>query len=208
MKKLTAILCAAAMTLGMVSTAFANPSIADLNQPEEQVTVAPESAEIIPEGKRLVVQEADVENYEKEDVVEVVKRLNDEKEMITMEEMMDILKVMEDENGDPIEEIKTNKDNVINPLEYEPITKFADLVLTDGTTVEYDIDGEIKGIKATVKAEAAKDAEKEDLLIMQIDPKTGDVYFIEVEDYDPETGEITATFACLGPFTILEKIAE
>ena len=62
-------------------------------------------------------------------------------------------------------------------------------------------------VKVTLTLEALKEADVENLLIMQIDPKTGEVFFIEIaaEDFDPVTGEITVAFPCLGPFTVLEK---
>ena len=40
---------------------------------------------------------------------------------------------------------------------------------------------------------------KEDLLLMQVDATTGKVYFMPIEEFDPVTGEITATFPTLGP---------
>ena len=106
--------------------------------------------------------------------------------------------------------VKTqNTEKEVNPLDYDFITRFADVVLTDGTNVMYDDNGNVVSAKVTFKSEAVKGAKAENLLIMQIDPKTGKVYFIEIlpEDFDPETGEITVTFPCLGPFTILEKTA-
>ena len=54
-----------------------------------------------------------------------------------------------------------------------------------------------------MKVEPAKDLKLENLAIMQIDPFTADPYFIELDDYVAETGEITATFPCLGPIMIL-----
>ncbi|MDO5541623.1 MAG: hypothetical protein Q4F83_16440 [Eubacteriales bacterium] len=202
MKKFAAILCAAVMSLGMVSSVMANPSIQDATIEKQDVVVAEETAQIIPEGKKLVVMEAAPDKYESKEAAEVVTKLNDPKTTITMKEMLDILKV------DTTKEIKTESGNVINPSEYEPISKFADLVLTDGTTVEYDINGEVKAVKATVKAEALKDVKDiKDCVLMQIDPKAGEVYFIESdeESYVPETGEVTVTFPCLGPFCVLEK---
>lgn len=200
MKKFTAVLCAAAMTLGLSATAFANPSITTV-APEE-VKVSAETAAIIPEGKKLAVQEAAPENYENKEVADVVTKLNDDTVKITTSEILETLKV------DLTQEIKTTSDNVIDPTEYEPITKFADLVITDGMTVEYDINGEVKEVTATVTVEALKDVtDVENYVIMLIDPKTGEVYFIEIteEDLDPETGELTVTFPCLGAFTLMQK---
>lgn len=199
MKKLAGILCAAAMSLSMVCTAFANPSIAEVTLEAQDAVVAEETAAIIPEGKKLVVKEAAPANYESKEAADVVTKLNDPAVKITVKEMLDTLKV------DTTKEIKTESGNVIDPTKYEPITKFADLVLSDDTTVEYDFDGEVK---ATVKVEALKDVKDiKNIVLMKIDPKTGKVYFIEIdeEDYNPETGEITVTFPCLGPFTVLEN---
>ena len=205
MKKLTAIICAAALSLSTVCVAFANPSISEVTIQTQDVKVDTETAKIIPEGMKLIVTEAKPESYVSKEAAEVVTKLNDSKEVITTKEILEILKV------DTTQEIKTESGTVIKPEEYEPITKFADLVISDGVTVEYDINGEVKAVKATIEVEALKDVEDiNNILLMQIDPKNGDVYFIEIEeeDYVPETGEITVTFPCLGPFTVMEKPAE
>lgn len=199
MRKLAALLVAGVMTLGMTMTAFANPSISTVAT--EQVEVSAESAALIPAGKKVVVKEAAPDNYESKEAAEVVTKVNDDATKITMKEMLTILKV------DTAAEIKTDKGTVIDPTAYEPITKFADLAITDGTSVEYDVNGEVVSVKVTLTLEALKEADVENLLIMQIDPKTGEVFFIEIdaEDFDPVTGEITVAFPCLGPFTVLEK---
>lgn len=199
MKKLTGVICAAAVTLGMMTSVFANPSISTVSYDPESVTA--EAQDSIPDGMKVEVQEPDTTRYGNKETAEVVDSLNSEDKKITMEEAMDKL------NVDPAKVKTENTDKEINPLDYDFITKFADLVLTDGTNVKYDNDGNAVSAKVTFKAEAAKGAKAENLLIMQIDPKNGKVYFIEIlpEDFDPETGEITVTFPCLGPFTILEK---
>ena len=119
-----------------------------------------------------------------------------------MTEMLSILKV-------DVSAAKTESGKEIDLTKYEPITKFADLVATDGTSVEYDINGEVISVEATITLDAVKDAEAENLMIMQLNPKTGDVHFIEFEEdkFDAETGEVTVTFPCMGPFTVLEKAA-
>lgn len=199
MKKLTALLCTAAMTLGMATSAFANPSISTVAT--ENVTVSAETAAIIPEGKTLEVREADPAGYANSAVAEAVTKLNDAAQTVTVADILTLL------NVDTTAEIKSVSGTVIDPTVYEPLTKFADLVITDGVSVEYDINGEVAAVKLTITLEAVKDAVAENLLIMQMDPTTGEVYFIEIdeEDFNPETGEITVTFPCLGPFTVLEK---
>ena len=41
---------------------------------------------------------------------------------------------------------------------------------------------------------------------MQVDATTGKVYFMPIEEFDPVTGEITATFPTLGPIALLKKV--
>ena len=41
---------------------------------------------------------------------------------------------------------------------------------------------------------------------MQVDATTGKVYFMPIEELDPVTGEITATFPTLGPIALLKKV--
>ena len=46
--------------------------------------------------------------------------------------------------------------------------------------------------------------DKDDLVIMEVNPNDGSVSFIELTDYDSETGEITANFDNLGGITLLK----
>lgn len=205
MKKLTAIVCAAALSLSMATVAFANPSINEVTIEAQEVVVDAATAAKLPTGTQLVVQEAQPENYKSEEAKEVVTRLNDPKQSVTTKEILEILKV------DTTKEIKTQSGNPIKPEQYEPITKFADIALQDGTEVKYDINGKVESVKTTIKIEALKEVKDiKNIVLMQINPETGEVYFIEIDEefYDPETGEITVEFPCLGPFTVMEKPAE
>ena len=49
--------------------------------------------------------------------------------------------------------------------------------------------------------------EKQELVAYRVkkNPETEEVYFIELKDFDPATGEITAEFPCLGPIIVLTK---
>ena len=80
------------------------------------------------------------------------------------------------------------------------------MTISDGAEVAYDVDGNVLSVEATITLEAVIGANAEDLLIMQMDPTTGEVYFIEIdaENFNAQTGEITVTFPCMGPFTVLE----
>lgn len=189
MKRLTAFICAAAMTLGMTMTAAAAPSIGSLI-PEAPTVVSGN----IPEGYSLAVQEANTANYTNATVASVVDRFNDDTVVLSVAEALTELGV------DTTAPVTTESGLVVDITACEALTPFVDLAISDGTNVEYTVDGEIT---ATLVVEVAKDLTAEDLLLMQVNPETGDVYFIEVEEYDPATGSITATFPCLGPFTVL-----
>lgn len=197
MKRLVAILCTAATVFTMAVSAMAAPSIGQFEFGDAKVDMEGTTA-TIPEGMTVAVQESNPDSYKSEKAKDFVKLANGD-EPVTME---DLLKTVD---LDIKEKVKTTDDKEVDLSEYDPITTTGDLVLTDGENVEYTSDGKIK---ATVKVEVAEDAKKENLLIMQVDPETGDVYFIEVDDFDPKTGEITAVFPILGPFIILEKTAE
>lgn len=198
--------CAAALSVSMAMTAVAAPSIGQLI-PEAPEVVSGE----IPTGYYLAVQNVDTTKYEVKTVADIVEKFNldDTDPAYVPVSVADILEALKDyqpkaegqDESQPVE-YKTTSDNPIVPTDYESITPFVDLVLTDGTDVEYTNDGKIK---ATVKVEVAKDLKAEDLVLMQIDPATGEIYFIEIDEYDPETGALTAEFPVLGPFMVLEK---
>lgn len=196
MKKLTTGICAAMLSVSMAVTALAAPSIGELI-PEAPAVVSGE----IPENEWLIVQNVDTEQYSDEKVADVVTKFNADKEEDKdgIEKPVDVLKALD---VDLTQEIKTNKDNVIDPEEYDALMPFADLAITDGVNVTYKANGKIE---ASFKLEVAKDLKQEDLVIMMVDPETGEVYFIEIDEYDPETGEITAEFPCLGPFLVMTK---
>ena len=211
MKKFTAMICAAAMSLGMAFTAVAAPSIGQLI-PEAPVLVAGE----LPEGYELAVQNADTSAYEVKDVADIVEKFNKDEDdpdyvLVTIQDVMDALakyQVTDETESEAQSEgsektgIFTTKGNPVDPSEYEPLMPFVDLVITNGVDVRYDLENPVT---AKMKVEVVKKFAKEDLLLMQVDPFTGRYYFIELDECDAETGEITAEFPCLGPFTVLAK---
>lgn len=201
MKKLVAFVCAAVMSLGLVSTAVANPSITEVVEPEVVVTGGTGT---VAEGLTISVQEADPEKYANEKVAEVVTAVNDEEELITLEEMAEILEVKE-------EHLITNKENEVKLDEYSLIAKFMDLA-TDVEDAKFEMTEEGTLI-VEIQTDLLKDIDVEDLedyLIMFIDQETGEVKFIELEKdtFDPETGKLEVEFPGLGVFTILQKTAE
>lgn len=196
MKKLTAMICAAVMTFSLSVAAIAAPSIGELIPEAPSVKAG---AEYIPEGYTVAVQNVQTENYKNETVKDAVEAFNAENSTVTIQDTMKALGV------DVTKENKTTDDTVVDLAEYKALMPaFADLVLTKDNEVLYELTEDGK-IEVSFKLELSKELNKDDLLIMQVDPDTGDVYFIEVKDFDPETGEITAEFPCLGPIIVLTK---
>lgn len=182
----------AAVTIAASSSVYAAPSIGQ---------IIPEAPKVI-EGnlsgnQQLIVKDVDTGAYKDQTVADVVTKVNDDNTKITMNEVLKELEV------DTTEPVKTNTNKVVNPSLYEPITPFVDLVIKEDDKITYESTGEIK---TTITIEAAKDVNKKDVLLMQIDPTTGKVSFIAVEKLDKKTGEVTATFDTLGPVALVEKV--
>lgn len=97
----------------------------------------------------------------------------------------------------------TNKDNVILPQQYEALTGFVDLAIEDLDNISYDMDGKVQ---VTFTCELTVDMDEEDIVLLTVDQETRAKKYLELDDFDPKTGEITVTFENLGPFTILTKV--
>ena len=97
----------------------------------------------------------------------------------------------------------TNKDNVILPQQYEALTGFVDLAIEDLDNISYDMDG---NVQVTFTCELTVDMDEEDIVLLTIDQETRAKKYLELDDFDPKTGEITVTFENLGPFTVLTKV--
>lgn len=98
---------------------------------------------------------------------------------------------------------KTNKDNEILPQQYEALTSFVDLAIEDLDKISYDMDG---NAQVSFTCEATVDMDEEDIVIMTVDPETKEKKYLELDAFDPKTGELTVTFENLGPFTVLTKV--
>ncbi|WP_373218947.1 hypothetical protein [Ruminococcus sp. 5_1_39BFAA] len=192
MKKRFVSILLAAMTISMSVTAYAAPSISQLI-PEAPTVISG----AVNSGEQLIVQNANTDAYTNKTVAETVKKVNDENTKTTMKEILADLQV------DTKTVVLTENKKLVNPTLYEPVTPFVDLVLKKEDEIKYQSTGEIK---ASITIEAAKDMNKKDALIMQIDPNTGKVHFIAIEELNKATGEVTATFPTLGPIALLEKV--
>lgn len=192
MKKLVASILTMIMLATLTCTSLAAPSISQIIPENPQVVTGN-----LKEEEELIVQNANPDAYENKTVAEVITWANDENTIATIKEVLIKLGV------DPEQEFKTESGEIVNPTLYEQLIPFVDLVLKVGDIVKYKMEGELK---AKVVIEAAKGMDLGDLLLMQIDPTTGKVYFIVPEKINSATGEIIATFPTLGPVTLLKPM--
>ena len=107
MKRLTAFICAAAMTIGMTMTAAAAPSIGSLI-PEAPTVVSGN----IPTGYTLSVQDADTSSYTNTTVVTVVDQFNDDTVTMSVADALTALGV------DTAAEIRTQNGVVVDVTAY------------------------------------------------------------------------------------------
>lgn len=192
MKRKAAAALLAALTLSMAMNVWAAPSISQIIPENPQVVSG-----TLTGSQQLAVQNADPSAYADKTVADTVTWANDDNTVATIKEILTRLGL------DTKAEFKDIFGNKVNPTLYEQLTPFVDLVIKEGNNVSYASNGQIK---AKITVEAAKEMKKEDLLLMQVDATTGKVYFMPIEEFDPVTGEITATFPTLGPITLLKKV--
>lgn len=229
MKKIAGIICASVTAMSMALTAAAAPSIGDMIPQIKDNGVL---SGVIEDGWKLVIQKVSTPEYENSDVADIIEQFNDDEneDVLTIQQVFDAFKDLEvnqevDEDGNELP-WTTNKDNEIEIEDYEAVTPFVDLVLTNDeeTALSYETED---GYLVLGRLEAVKDLDHEDLLIMQIDQKTGQIHFLELEEpedesgaetdelqalvnalrdeYEPEEGDFIADYPCLGPFAILTR---
>lgn len=96
----------------------------------------------------------------------------------------------------------TNNGTEINLNDYKAMFAMADMLVDDSKALQIKETGEFK---LTMTIDALKDMNAEDLLFVTTNPDDGTISFIEPDQFDAETGTITATFNHVGPFTIATK---
>lgn len=191
MKKLVAALCAAALLLTMIVPALANPSISDLSESVKEITPKTE----LSEGKSILVLPADVTRYENAGVQGVVSSVNDGEEVATFADVISAL----------------NANVAINPEDYDFITAFSDVILSDGETLSFTDEGNVVAADVKMDVDVLKDVDANDLgdyAVVLIDPANGavDLLTLDAETFAPETGEITVSFPHLGTFALIQKV--
>lgn len=179
MKKKVMLGVIAAMVVSMSATVFAGPSIGQIIPEEPQIV-----STNVPEGAKLVVSTIDV---------------TDEKTLdnyTSNETVKTLLKTVNDE--------ETKSGEKVDLTEYKFTTPFIDIAEQIGDQITYKTNGDLE---VKVKIDAAKEKKAEDLLLMLVDPETGKVVFITIDEIDPVTGELKVTLPFLGAITLLDKSA-
>ena len=177
------------------------------------------------EGEAIVVKDQGRVEYENKDVETVVKAFNEkfstfeihvskdgeEKTYVsTAKSLADFVKDLKEalanagvEAEDTEEEaVVTNKGTEIDLSDYNAMFAMADMLVDDSKAFQIKETGEFK---LTMTIDALKDMNVEDLLFVTTNPEDGTISFIEPDEFDAETGTITATFDHVGPFTIATK---
>jgi hypothetical protein len=177
-------------------------SIADLLQ--DVFFTAPAAPTLVSgtleKDETLVLTNADTDRYESVLVQNLVKKFNSSKQEYTLADALEALSV------DTEEEIVTNKETSIQLDDYQALSYFLDLAIEkDNDEEDSDVYFGEEEYTVTIAIEAVKGQESEDLLIMLVNPSTEEVYWIEPNSVDPETGEVELTVPCLGTITVLTK---
>lgn len=206
MKKKVMLGVIAAMVVSMSATVFAAPSIGQIIPEDPEIVTS-----TLSEDWKLRVKTIDgtdekaLDAYTKvEPLKSILKKVNDEKNKPTVEQIEEELKELKVED---IHNVETKSGEKIDLTEYKFTTQFVDLAAVLGDEVEYTPEGEIE---VKIAFEAAKDKKAEDLVIMLVNPETSEIVFITLgeDDLDPKTGEIKVKLPFLGAITILDKSAE
>ena len=104
---------------------------------------------------------------------------------------------------DTSKEMKTNDGNVLDINEYEALGSLFEIYLTNSQNDrKYDLNGTTTIL---LTCESAKALNQDDLLILCIEEGSDKISFIELKDFDPETGEITIELSKLGVMGVLCK---
>jgi hypothetical protein len=176
-------------------TAYAAASISQII-PENPTVVSGN----LEEGERLVVQNANTSLYTNQKVAETVEWVNNEDTVATVKEILTRLDVDTKTN---VQVSGASGKKTVNPTLYEQLTPFVDLAIQSEDEIKYTSSG---SVKASITIEAAKNTKKKEIMIMQIDPTDGKVYFVAVDKLNSKTGEITAEFPTLGPISLIQAV--
>ena len=182
----------ASASLMMATPVMAAPSIGQLVPSGIQLITG---GTALPKNTALTLQDANTNQYLSSTVKSGVDKFNDDDSITSVSDFLNNI------DATQTDVVSTNNGKTLDVSNLEALMPVVDLVATDGSNSYYDING---NIQTSFKTELAKDMDKDDLVIMEVNPNDGSVSFIEPTDYNSETGEITANFDSLGGITLLK----
>lgn len=235
MKKILALFCIAAMLMAV--PALAAPSISDANgikvvsadvviEDDNDNDGVSDSGAATPEKEKfdegwyvavLPLSDETLALYKNDAVKAAVQSVNlDDENPVTVADVAGNLVLDAEENDvtkvklagqEEAEEPKT-----VDLNEYDFVTGFSDLVLTNGTDVILSGADEAISIEAKMELEALKGVKPEDLgdyLLMFVNTESGEVSLVELDPakFDSEKGQIDVTCPFFGAFALLQKTA-
>lgn len=210
-KILTICICVAvvfSMCLGTAATAFGKKSITRHDK-KPRVVVDDRTGGTgtggtggIP-GNPAVITEPDKSRYENEDLKNVIDeaKLND----ITPSDIFDLIPQKNPDKQNPREFPVEGSENLkVNLKLYERITELLDIgVLKDG---KFSFKMDKDSVTVTIQADAVIGLKDSDFLMMLMDPKTGEIYLLTPQDFDPKTGTFKVKLPIFGTFTLIKKL--
>lgn len=177
-----------ALMCGMTSV-YAAKSI---NDDTRDVVVVDGGGTDLPSGIAVIVDNLDYGKIDNPTVSDVVKKVN-QGDGETPAEVADLIDQQKPGKQDP-EVFPTTDGYNVNLKLYDFITQFNNIEIS-GTDQE-----------VTIRVPAATQLKATDIMVMYIDPVTGEISLIFPTEFDPETGEMVVKFPGSGIFALMQKI--
>ncbi len=212
MKRFLTILCIVALISISAAPALANPSIGYVSSTVEVLEILTDAAhstsawiaEQLTGGKwYLKVIPYNAAMYDNADVKDIITGVNSDSLVIEPYQFMTSLKKYQPEDA-----AQTVPEHLAR---YHFVTRFKDLILTDGTQIVYMHEDDVMSVRARMQADTMMGVKKSDLgnyLVMQVNPATGEIFFtaIEEDSFVSKDGSFVTEAKVLGPFAIIQKI--
>lgn len=196
-----ALIAALTLTMSTATIALAANSINEnTNKP-----YVPGSGEWTPEGfdymetyEGVIAVDPDTSKYEDEKVSDVVIDVNSGKKT-SIQDIMDT--IPQPEGKTDIKNFPTTKDFDVNLEMYDRITDFMDVKYRkDG--VNHDVDpGEV-----SIIVPEAVGMRGNDLMVLVIDSKTGEMYLVPPNSFNSMLGLLTFDMPCDGPACVMRRV--
>ena len=191
MKRLIALGIAMMMiisaSLGAVTTVYAAKSIND----DTRDIVVVDGGENLPGGEAIIDDNLNYDVISNDDVRDVVEKINGG-DKVTPAETADFIN--QPDNKKNPEQFPTTNGLDVNLKLYDYITQFNNI----------EVSGTNQDVR--IKVPATIGLKPTDIMVMYIDPKTGEISLIIPTEFDPETGEMIVKFPGSGIFALLQKI--